>query len=611
MAYNPYSAVNAIYKLKGQWDDANNAGDTTKKNDIAAKAQEYYKQLRGNGYGDIADQLTASNYAQAKSINDKWAKMGKTSTRDYLYSLGQSKGMSQTDVDKLISWDNLTGELSFGGKKIGTPDSVVDGVSYWSDTSVLDNAFNDYINRSGTVRSKSMAVDQENEKLFAKYNQEYEYLKNTNPFETETGKAILAKYDLAGLQGRDNQVASSASSNGGNIDSFAAANALRQQSSLINQGQMVALDAHQQKLDHARALLSDMGINIDRVFNQDETAKNNEVARLSEQASVTGYTPNEWVIKNDDIYKMFLNEDGTFKKEQEGVDIQALINQAKASGDTETAKKLAVVRTRKILSNYGEFGKYSNMGDISSMKPQQTEVGRQFDKQNETALKTLGAETDLAKYEIDTNKSIATGNNTTDLAIANLKNTTPDYDLADIERMLKNTKTPSQELIDVYNAISGDATTYTVDNPPPITGKNVDDETPNTIDLDADSGTNGTTNESKDIYSKWEKSGIVFTTVNIGQLDESKLKSVDVDKHGKKAIKDAISAVTNNTIGVEGVVSNYDLADYLIRQSDINNTNKDQLGKVFAYFGLDKNMLKKVEDAGFWFWESGKGTNYK
>ena len=101
MAYNPYSAVNAIYKLKGQWDSANNAGDTATKNSVATKAQQYYKQLRNNGYGDIADELTASNYAQAKSINDKWAKMGKTSTRDYLYSLGQSKGIPKSDMDTL------------------------------------------------------------------------------------------------------------------------------------------------------------------------------------------------------------------------------------------------------------------------------------------------------------------------------------------------------------------------------------------------------------------------------------------------------------------------------------------------------------------------------
>ena len=400
MAYNPYSAVNAIYKLKGQWDSANNAGDTATKNSVAAKAQEYYKQLRRNGYGDIADQLTASNYAQAKSINDKWAKMGKTSTRDYLYSLGQSKGMSQTDVDKLISWDNLTGEVSFGGKKIGTPDSVVDGVSYWSDTSVLDNAFNDYISRSGTVRSPSTAVNQENEKLFAKYNQEYEDLKKTNPFETETGKAILAKYDLAGLQGRDNEVADNAGSNGGNIDSFAAANALRQQSTLINQGQMVALEAHQQKLDHARALLSDMGINIDRVFNQDETAKNNDVARKSEQAAVSGYTPAEWAIQNDAFLKNFVDENGKLKAEYNDTDFQELINNAKAQGNTELANKYAILRGLKIFGNFSEYGKYLNQGDVSYIQPQRT------------------ADYDLTKQQIESAEKIAKGDNDTKLTLA-------------------------------------------------------------------------------------------------------------------------------------------------------------------------------------------------
>ena len=400
MAYNPYSAVNAIYKLKGQWDSANNAGDTATKDSVAAKAQQYYKQLRSNGYGDIADQLTASDYTQAKAINDKWAKMGKTSTRDYLYTLGQSKGMSQSDVDKLISWDNQTGEVSFGGKKIGTPDSVVDGVSYWSDTSVLDNAFNDYIGRSGTVRSKSTAVNQENEKLFEKYNQEYEDLKNTNPFETETGKAILAKYDLAGLQGRDNEVASGAGSNGGNIDSFAAANALRQQSSLINQGQMVALDAHQQKLDHARALLSDMGVNIERVFNEDETAKNNDVARKSEIASVSGYTPTEWSIQNDAFLKNFVDENGKLKAEYNDTDFQELINNAKAQGNTELANKYAILRGLKIFGNFSEYGKYLNQGDVSYIQPQRT------------------ADYDLTQQQIESAEKIAKGDNDTKLTLA-------------------------------------------------------------------------------------------------------------------------------------------------------------------------------------------------
>ena len=379
MAYNPYSAVNAIYKLKGQWTDANNANNTEAKNSAVEKAKEYYEQLRKNDYGDVADELTASDYARAKTINDKWAKMGKTSAKDYLYSLGQSRGMSSSDIDKLIEWDDLTGEISFGGKKIGTPDSVVDGVSYFTDTAVLDNAFNDYISRSGTIRTADAAVKQENEKLFAKYNQEYEDLKNTNPFETETGKAILEKYDLAGLQGRDNEVASNAGANGGNIDSFAAANALRQQAALVNQGQMAALEAHQQKLDHARALLSDMGVNIDRVFNQEETAKNNDVARKSEQAAVTGYTPTEWSIQNDAFLKNFVDGEGKLKAEYYDTDFQKLINDAKASGNTELANKYAILRGLKIFGNFSEYGKYLGQGDIAYMQPQKTEAARQFD----------------------------------------------------------------------------------------------------------------------------------------------------------------------------------------------------------------------------------------
>lgn len=356
MAYNPYSAVNAIYKLKGQWDSANSAGDKAAKNSAAAKAQEYYKQLRANGYGEVADELAASDYAKAKSVRDTWAKMGKTPSNDYLYSLGASKGMSAQDIDKLISLDNQTGELSFGGKKIGTPDSVVDGVSYFADTTVLDNAFNDYINRSGTVRSNQSAVNQENEKLFAKYNQAYEDLKNENPFETEVGKSILAKYDLAGLQGRDNEVASGAGSNGGNIDSFAAANALRQQSALISQGHTAALEAHQQKLDHARALLSDMGVNIDRVFEQEETAKNNDVARKAEIAAVTGETPDEWSVSNNP----YMNDDGTIKDEYKDIDFSVVMANAKAAGNTDAYNAAAVARYYKIMGNYGAYGKYDD-----------------------------------------------------------------------------------------------------------------------------------------------------------------------------------------------------------------------------------------------------------
>ena len=84
MAYNPYEAVKAIYNFKGQWDAANKSGDTIKKNNVARYAQDFYKQLRNNGYGNLADELDAVDYSGAKAIHDKWAKTGRTSTRDYL-----------------------------------------------------------------------------------------------------------------------------------------------------------------------------------------------------------------------------------------------------------------------------------------------------------------------------------------------------------------------------------------------------------------------------------------------------------------------------------------------------------------------------------------------
>ena len=571
MAYNPYSAVNAIYKLKGQWDSANNAGDTATKDSVAAKAQQYYKQLRSNGYGDIADQLTASNYTQAKAINDKWAKMGKTSTRDYLYTLGQSKGMSQTDVDKLISWDNQTGEVSFGGKKIGTPDSVVDGVSYWSDTSVLDNAFNDYIGRSGTVRSKSTAVNQENEKLFEKYNQEYEDLKKENPFETEIGKAILAKYDLAGLQGRDNEVASGAGSNGGNIDSFAAANALRQQSSLVRQGQAVALDAHQQKLDHARALLSDMGVNIERVFNEDETSKNNDVARKSEIASVSGYTPDEWTASSNP----YLNDDGTIKDEYKDVDFAAVMANAKAAGNTEAYNAAAVARYYKIMGNYGAYGQYDD-GNYVVPGLKQTEAARQFDEQIAASDRALNAETSMnaannqnkidqittsAKYGTTVNKS------------GTVTATKPTLTAAQATNAIKNGEI-SQSVIDAYNYYYG--TSYTVDNPPKVDG----------------SKTGGV-----DLLTGGDSSGAAPETDYQANLDK-------VYSDSSKTVQDYIRNKLEPLI-TENSITETELKEHLIANSKDYDLETKDIKAICTALGVDSKWVDNYKNSGLFGWGSG------
>ena len=408
MAFNPYNAINQIYKYKGQWADANKNGDENKKNDAAKKAQEYYAQLRSNNYGDVADELAGSDYEKSKYINDYYAKTGRTETRPYLYSAGKKYGLSQTDIDNLLQYDNDTGEIRFGGKNIGKPDAVVDGTSYWGDTSVLDNAVTDYTSRSGISQPKSVSVAQENDSLFKKYNQEYEDLKNTNPFTTDEAKAILAKYDLAGLQGRDNAAASGSSSNGGNIDSFSAANALRQQSALVNQGQQAVLTAYQQKLDNARNLLADMGVNIDRVYNQDETTKNNDLSRDIAASELTGNVhPNLQYVNNP-----FFNKDGTLINEN--IDYQSIIdnNSEKLKNATNASEKADLEATIKYakqaraykMQNNPAYAKYANTislyapdetADYKLSKEQLASNERIADKANQNQLDILQKQSDL------------------------------------------------------------------------------------------------------------------------------------------------------------------------------------------------------------------------
>lgn len=519
MAYNPYSAVNAIYNLKGQWDNANNANDAEKKNQAAARAQAYYNQLRNNGYANIADELSASNYAQAKSTRDKWAKMGKTATRPHLYTLGKKYGMSQNDVDKLIGWDDSTGQISFGGKNIGTPDTVVDGTSYWSDTSTLDNAFRDYITRSGTTipsgvnnaayNQRMQSAGNKNDGLYSEilkdkdkignmYQGVFDYA-NSDVTKSDEYKSafekVMPEYLLNAMQGRDNAVASSAGSNGGNIDSFAAANALRQQAALTAKGQSLAhqmgLEAYQARIQHAKDILSNLGVYNDSVygkidktiqndsslaqqyFDNDETAKNNDTTRKSTMASVSGYTPSDWTIQNDAFLKNFVDDNGKLKSEYYNTDFQDLINKAKASGNADLANKYAILRGLKIFGDFTNYGKYLNEGDVSYVKPNRT------------------ADYDLTKQQIDSAERISKANNETSLAAANAEfasneriadkvaqnkldqleyaakynATEPKLTAAQAISAIKNGE-KSQSVIDAYNYWYN--TNYTVDNPPKV-----------------------------------------------------------------------------------------------------------------------------------------------
>lgn len=358
MNYNPYNAIKGIYDLKGEWTDADKNGDTDKKKKSAEAAKSYYDELRKNGYGDVADNLSKSSYAAAKSIVDSY--------------------------------------------------------------------------KPQTVRTPETMVKQENENLMDNYKKQLDIVRDTNPFETAEGKAILAKYDLAALQGRDNAVASGGASNGGNIDSFAAANALRQQAALVSKGQDAVLAANQQKIDNAMSIMESMGVHIDRVYNQGETSKNNQVARDVEISKVTGVVPDSMSYASNPYF----NSDGTLAEAFNSAEFDAaggfqkIINDAteKLKTATNSAERANLEATIKY-ANQARAYKIKNSPAHSKWAHTLLSYAPEETADYKTANKTLDLEkygidknAETSKYTTDANVKMNSDTNATNLAITNANN---------------------------------------------------------------------------------------------------------------------------------------------------------------------------------------------
>ena len=274
-----------------------------------------------------------------------------------------------------------------------------------------------------------------------------------------------------------------------------------------------------------------------------------------------------------------------------------LVDNAKAKGQTDVANKLAVVRAKKIYGNYSEFGKYLNDGgDVAYMGREQTRPATEFDKTDDTTrfITTENNATEKAIAE-DANKTslaITNSNNATEQAIADKTNATnleiakvkgsTNYDLDDVKKMLKDTTTPSQALIDAYNALSGDSTTYTVDNPPPITGQNVKDGVSELLNGDDE-------DESTDTI-------------------DSKLDTVYNDS--STTVKDFIR---NKLIPYarENTLTESALQNYLLNNSKDYDLEVKDLKAICKAFGVDDKWVDDYKNSGLWFIPWGSGVKEK
>lgn len=401
--YNAMEAVKRITGYKDQWHNADANGDQATKDSVAKKAQVYYKMLENSGYSDIAKALSNTNNVGAKKIYDDFMKNNTVPTTP------------TTTTPK----DTSNGVEIVKSSMPETP----------ADVNTITGKINDLY---GIQRS-------DRETMAKKYDTLEDYNYNHDPFQDAKNKSIMDKYIFKGKTASDNAVASGGASNGGNIDSYAAANANRQQLAFTNAGVNAVLAEHGATIERARGILNDLGVyqqNQDkgmqttiglqqgeeqRVFENDETSKNNQVDRDVKTSEVTGYVPESMSYANNP----YLNDDGTVI-DPENNDFSLIKHNAEEALKNETdPQRIADLKqtikwaeqARLIKTEMPEYSKWRNT--TTAVAPDETltskVTNKELDYNKAVEDKKLDTTKELTQAELEAQERMNNADNATTL----------------------------------------------------------------------------------------------------------------------------------------------------------------------------------------------------
>ncbi|MBQ2732712.1 MAG: hypothetical protein IJF74_01005 [Clostridia bacterium] len=192
MAYDPYKAAEQIVRNKGRWSAAVATGKSG--DEYHERAKYYYAELRNNGYSGIADTLEQYGYGEAV---------------EYLDTLEKKKDAYDADAELASS---VAKRESLDNKR----------------TELYDRLMSKY---------NSLYSDMEDGKL------------------SEDGERIIAEYRAAGEKAAGHAVADNAAANGGNVNSYAAANAHRQMADYLKAGTEAATKADNERAGRLLSVL--------------------------------------------------------------------------------------------------------------------------------------------------------------------------------------------------------------------------------------------------------------------------------------------------------------------------------------------------------------------
>ena len=472
MAYRKEDALKTMQEIiddKQGWQIAGNVKHTINgmnaQDYYAQNAQKKYDELIANGYKTEANNLKNSNFEQAKKyINNYYVKTGRNQFRPYMYEKGKQYGLTSQDIDNLTSFDSETGEVIFAGKNIGKPDGISYNRSYFG-SDYLDEVWDNYVNENGltlpkdTVSTKAMNYI---DKLAAQQSGNRDYImstgkeqrqrkddfinsqQNADIFKTDAAKTIMDKFNYMGGVAGGNAVAEGASSNGGNIDSFSAANRARQQLAYTSAGADAVISEYQNRMNNIMDTLKSidsqnaneygaLSINHQNGLDTSQLYTNN-AKQLYDVIDREKQTDNNIKLSDreskgyfyDYSSNPFLNEDGSVKDINR--DYTAIYNDAMARKDEQTAKWASEAAYQKYMSDPSQYGKYYNPA-IHKLNPEdykydtanvgankinaQTQIELQtllneatkLGYENAVVLAKIAQETE--KYDIDVQKYIA------------------------------------------------------------------------------------------------------------------------------------------------------------------------------------------------------------
>jgi hypothetical protein len=209
--YNPYDDVKTISELKGKYHTAKELGQDP--SPYAQEAVQYYNNLRNNEYGDVADELAGV---------------------DYTGSLDILKGFNPTQ--EYGDWyDNMVGrKIEEASKPVRseTVDQIM--AAYNKNADLLSGQVSKDAN--GNYVSGAYAD------LYGQAAKQMDYIRDMDMTKQPWYENLMAQYQLGGQNAARGALASGAAGNSGNIDSYAAANANRQQLAYTTAGTQAALD---------------------------------------------------------------------------------------------------------------------------------------------------------------------------------------------------------------------------------------------------------------------------------------------------------------------------------------------------------------------------------